>query len=251
MAYKHPVARLDDALVLAGLLRLSWPQISDGIPAWHPCCEGEDEGEDENQDAGDNDDSGESREPLPRRTNADDDRDEPDSEAERLGRLEAENQRLKREAAARERDRRKAESETKKAEDERKAQAGEWEKLANERAEKIGELEQQITDRDRKDAEREQRTTAEKVAERLNFRRPRRAYALLADELGDGIADTLADEQLTEAALKRIARAEPELVDNTRRSGAPVNGRGQRGSDPAREHNELIAGLLGGVAPNQ
>lgn len=173
------------------------------------------------------------------------------ADAQRLGRLEAENQRLKREAAAREKERRQAETARKKAEDERKAQAGEWEKLANERSERITELEQQIADRDLKDAERDQRTTAEKVADKLNFRRPRRAYALLADELGDGLADTLADEQLTEAALKRIAKAEPELVDTTRRSGAPVNGRRGAGSNPQQEHNDLIAALLGGGSPTQ
>jgi hypothetical protein len=213
------------------------PPMAGGAGEGDSADTGEDVGAENGSDAADDQVSGDS--------------DDGDSEAQRLGRLEAENQRLKREAAGREKDRRKAESDRKKAEDERKAQDGEWEKLANERADRISELEQQITDRDRKDAEREQRTTAEKVADRLNFRRPRRAYALLADELGDGLADTLADEQLTEAALKRIAKAEPELVDNTRRTGAPVNGRRGNGSTPQQDHNQFIADLLGGASPNQ
>lgn len=166
--------------------------------------------------------------------------------------LRAENQRLKREAAQREKERRAAEREAAKAEETRKAQQGEWQKLAEERAERISELEGQIAERDRRDAEREQRTTVEKVAERLNFRRPRRAFALLVDELGvEEASNTLADEQLTEAALRRLARAEPELVDNQRRSGAPVDGGGNGGKPDARQGlNRTIADLVSGRAPN-
>jgi hypothetical protein len=222
-------------------LTAQYPPIAGGAP------EGDDDGTG-GADGGDGDGSGDVAGDVAGDGSGGDGPGDDGSDAERLGRLEAENQRLKREAAARERDRRKAEADRKKAEDERKAQAGEWEKLANERAERISELEQQISERDRKDAEREQRTTAEKVADKLNFRRPRRAYALLADELSpEDLAETLANEQLTEAALKRLAREEPELVDQQRRSGAPVNGaRGTGGLTPQQRANRTIAGLLRG-----
>ncbi|HWT24543.1 MAG TPA: hypothetical protein VN213_13640 [Solirubrobacteraceae bacterium] len=174
---------------------------------------------------------------------------EPDPEpgGDEAARLRAENQRLKREAAQREKERRQAQAEAKKAEDARKAEQGEWRKLAEERAERITELEGQIAERDRRDAERDQRTRVEQAAERLNFRRPKRAYALLVDELGpDKASETLADDQLTDAALKRLARAEPELVDQTRRTGAPMNG-GRPGTqaDPAKALNQDLARLLG------
>jgi hypothetical protein len=160
--------------------------------------------------------------------------------------LRAENQRLKREAAQREKERRAAEREAAKAEETRKAQQGEWQKLAEERAQRIQELEGQIQERDRKDAEREQRSTVETVAEKLNYRRPKRAYALLIDELGVEASDTLADVQLTEAALRRLAKDMPELVDNQRRSGAPVGGRGNGGQPTAEdEGKDFILGLLG------
>jgi hypothetical protein len=160
--------------------------------------------------------------------------------------LRAENQRLKREAAAREKERRKAESEAKKAEDARKAQQGEWQKLAEERQAKITELEGQIADRDRKDAQREQRDLVKATAERLNFKRPHRAFALLVDELGDKAEETFADQQLVEAALKRLGKAEPELVDTRPRTGAPVGGNGAAGEqDPARALNQNLAWILG------
>lgn len=165
--------------------------------------------------------------------------------------LRAENQRLKREAAAREKDKRQAEKAAKDASDARAAEQGEWKKLAEERSSRIGELEGQLAERDLRDAQREQRQTVEAVADRLNFRRPKRAYALLVDELGaEKATETLADEQLTEAALKRLSKAEPELVDTTRRTGAPVNG-ARRGGEPdaSRDLNQTLASLLG-ATPN-
>ena len=162
--------------------------------------------------------------------------------------LRAENQRLKREAAEREKERRKAEAAARKAEETRKADQGQWKELAEEREREIETLKGQIQERDRRDAERDQRTTVEKTAERLNFRRPRRAFALLVDELGgnDAAADTLADEQLVEAALKRLVKDDPTLVDNQRRSGAPVGGRGNGGQpSPEQESAEFVLGLLG------
>lgn len=164
--------------------------------------------------------------------------------------LRAEVQRLRREAAEREKERRKAEREAARAEEQRKADQGEWRKLAEERAGRITELEGQLVERDRRDAEREQRTTVERVAERLLFRRPKRAWALLIDELGpEDAASTLEDEQLTEAALRRLAKDMPELVDQQRRSGAPVGGRNGGGSKPEEEHADLVFGLLG-LRPN-
>jgi alanyl-tRNA synthetase len=166
---------------------------------------------------------------------------DPDPSKDDAAVLRAENQRLKREAAQREKEKRQQEREAARLEDQRKAQQGEWQKLAEERADRITELEGQIQERDRKDAERNQRSTVEKVADRLNFRRPKRAYVLLMDELGDDALDTLADEQLTEAALKRLAKAEPELVDIQRRSGAPVGGRGNGGQPtPEQEHLDFL-----------
>lgn len=161
--------------------------------------------------------------------------------------LRAEVQRLRRKDAEREKERRKAEREAKRAEDDRKAEQGQWRQLAEEAKERVAELEAEIAERDRKEAEREQRATVTAVAERLNFRRPSRAYALLVDELGgqDEASDTLADEQLVDAALRRMAKAEPYLVDQQRRSGAPVGGR-NGGQQPAEnEHADLVFGLLG------
>lgn len=161
--------------------------------------------------------------------------------------LRAENQRLKREAAQREKEKRQQEREAAKAEETRKAQQGEWQKLAEERADRISELEGQLTERDRKDAERDQRSTVETAAEKLNYRRPKRAYALLLDELGQEASDTLADAQLTEAALRRMARDMPELVDNQRRSGAPVGGRGNGGQPTAEQEGAefILSTVLG------
>jgi hypothetical protein len=160
--------------------------------------------------------------------------------------LRAENQRLKREAAAREKERRKAEAEAKKAEDARKAEQGEWKKLAEERAEKIAELEGQIAERDRRDAQREQRDLVRATAERLNFKRPHRAFALLRDELGDKAEETFGDQQLVEAALKRLGKTEPELVDTRARTGAPVGGNGAVDEqDPAKALNQNLAWILG------
>jgi hypothetical protein len=177
---------------------------------------------------------------------------DPGSEAQRLGRLEAENQRLKREAAAREKEHRKTEAAKKKAEDDRRAQAGEWQKLAEERAGRVGELEAELADLKSSIETDKQRQSVEKTAERLNFRRPKRAFAILADELdADTLAETIGDEQLTEAALKRIARAEPELVDSARRSGAPVNGTGKSGLTPQQRANRMIAGMLSGNVPQE
>lgn len=172
---------------------------------------------------------------------------DPDPEPDDKAVLRAENQRLKREAAEREKERRKAERDAAKASDERKAEQGEWKKLAEERASRITELEGQIQERDRKDAERDQRSTVDKAAERLNFRRPRRAYALLVDELGgiETAADTLADEQLVEAALKRLVKDDQTLVDTQRRSGAPVGGRGNGPVPAEQESAEFVLGLLG------
>jgi colicin import membrane protein len=156
--------------------------------------------------------------------------------------LRSENQRLKREAAEREKERRKAEAAARKAEETRKADQGQWKELAEEREREIDALKGEITERDRKDAERDQRSTVEKVADKLNYRRPRKAYALLLDELDEEDAsNTLADEQLTEAALRRLAKDMPELVDNQRRSGAPVGGRGNGGQPtPEQEHLDFL-----------
>jgi hypothetical protein len=167
---------------------------------------------------------------------------DPDPSKDDAAVLRAENQRLKREAAEREKERRKAEATARKAEETRKADQGQWKELAEEREREIEALKGEISERDRKDAERDQRSTVEKVADKLNYRRPRKAYALLLDELGEEDAsNTLADEQLTEAALRRLAKDMPELVDNQRRSGAPVGGRGNGGQPtPEQEHLDFL-----------
>jgi hypothetical protein len=172
---------------------------------------------------------------------------EPDTDetSDEKARLRAENQRLKREAAQREKEKRQAEKAAKDAADKRAEEQGEWKRLAEERQRENQELRAQLAERDAKDIERDQRTLVQSTAERLNFRRPRRAYALLIDELGpEHAGDTLADEQLTEAALKRLAKAEPELVDNQRRSGAPVNGT-TAGQTPDQEMASFLKGLVG------
>lgn len=172
---------------------------------------------------------------------------DPDPTPDTQAQLRAENQRLKREAAEREKEKRKAEAAARKAEETRKADQGQWKELAEEREREIETLKGQITERDQRDAERDQRSTVETVAEKLNYRRPKRAFALLLDELGaDDAHDTLADEQLTEAALRRMAKDMPELVDSQRRSGAPVGGRGN-GAQPSAEEEgaDFIFGLLG------
>lgn len=165
----------------------------------------------------------------------------------RLNHESAERKRLQREAAEREKDRRKAQREAQAAEEQRRAQQGEWEQLAKERADRIAELEGQITERDRLEQERQRRSRVEDVADRLNFLRPKRVYALLRD---DGVEDEVFDsEQLLEAALRRLAKNERELVDQQRRSGAPVNGRSGSQATPQDELREIVGGLLGPPQP--
>jgi colicin import membrane protein len=183
--------------------------------------------------------------PDPKKTEPDPDPDPPEDGDSEKARLRAENRRLMREKAEREKAMRIAERKAKEAADARAAEQGEWKKLAEERADRISELESAIQERDRRDVERDQRTRVQTVAEELNFRRPRRAFAVLMDELGsDEAAETLADEELTRAALKRLAKAEPELVDNQRRSGAPVNGT-TAGQTPDQEMASFLKGLVG------
>lgn len=174
---------------------------------------------------------------------------EPSEIGKRLGKAEAENQRLKREKAEREKEMRKQQAQAKAQEDQRKAEQGEWKKLAEERADRILDLEREIKDLKDANIERDRKSLVEKVADKLNFRNPRRAYALLKEDMDEEkLSETLENEQLTEAALRRLAKDEPYLVDSTRRTGAGMNGRGGGPKDPAKAHNELVAGLLGGGA---
>ncbi len=172
---------------------------------------------------------------------------EPGSDAEVLGRLKAENSRLKREAAAREKEKRRAELEAKRRADEVKAEQGQWRELAQEREREIESLKAQIAERDQRDQQREMRARVEAVADKLNFRRPKRAYPLLIDELSQEEAEeTLGDAQLIEAALKRMVRDDATLVDSQRRSGAPVGRNGQPAASPQQGLNQLLADLAGG-----
>lgn len=176
-----------------------------------------------------------------------DDAPEPGSDAEVLGRLKAENSRLKREAAAREKEKRRAELDAKRKADEHKAEQGQWKELAQEREREVESLKAQIQERDQRDQQREMRGRVEEVAEKLNFRRPRRAYAILVDELSSEEADeTLSDATLIEAALKRMIRDDASLVDQQRRSGAPVGRNGQPAPTPQQGLTETLLNLTGG-----
>lgn len=173
----------------------------------------------------------------------------PSEIGKRLGKAEAENQRLKREQAAQAKEARKAAAAAKAQEDQRKAEQGEWKKLAEERADRVLELEGELRTLKSEIEDGKRRDTVEAIADKVGFHNPRRAYALLREDMDEEkLAETLESEQLAEAALRRLAKAEPYLVDRNRRTGAAMNGRGGGNKTPSEEHNELIASLLGGGA---
>lgn len=172
----------------------------------------------------------------------------PKEMAAELGKVRSELQRANRERNEMAKKQRKADAEAKLRDEKRREEQGQWKELAEERARENEQLRTQIAERDRRDAEREQRSRVEAIADRLQFKRPRRAYVLLRDEITEDQAfgETLEDDNLIEAALKRIARAEPEHVDQQRRSGAPGSGRGGQQATPAQGLTDTLLNLTGG-----
>jgi hypothetical protein len=162
--------------------------------------------------------------------------------------LKAELQRLKRENAEQAKKQRKADAEARARDEKRREEQGQYKELAGERAKEIEALKAQIAERDKRDAERAQRTKVTAIAEKLNYRDPNLAFPILLDTLGpEEAADTLEDDTLIEAALKRLARDREYLVDKQRRSGAPVGRNGQSGKpDPNKDLAATILALTGG-----
>ncbi len=170
----------------------------------------------------------------------------------RLGKAETELQRLRREKAEREKEMRKQSAAAKAQDEQRKAEQGEWKKLAEERADALMQATNELNDLRRRIEDDRRRGEVTKVADRLGFHNPDRAYALMREDFQDEekLAETLESEQLIDAALKRMIKSEPYLVDRNRRTGAGMpGGNGRQPADPNKAHNELIVGLLGGVGP--
>lgn len=172
---------------------------------------------------------------------------EPGSVEAQLLVLKQENQRLKREQANMAKERRKAEAEARARDEKRREEQGQYKELAEERAREIETLKAQINERDKRDAERAQRNRVTAIADKLNFRDPNLAFPVLMDTLGpEEAADTLDDDTLIEAALKRMARDREYLVDKQRRSGAPVGRNGSGGQpDPQKDLAATILALTG------
>lgn len=160
--------------------------------------------------------------------------------------LQQENARLKREQAEAAKAKRKAEADAKRAADAAKAEQGQYKTLAEERQTEIESLTARIAEMEAAAAEKEHRTSIEKAAENHGFKRPYRVYAILQDELGDQFQSTMEDPTLLNEALRKLAREEPELVDQQRRSGLPGSGQ-QRSSgskDASQQHRELVSSLF-------
>lgn len=115
--------------------------------------------------------------------------------------LEDEVNRLKREAA--ERDKKDREAEAK-----RLKEAGEHEKRADAAEARVAELEQQIADRDL-------RESVEKAAQNAGMEFPQDAAALLTEE-------EKADDRAIERGIRRLKEERPKLFGEVRRSGGDV-----------------------------
>lgn len=162
--------------------------------------------------------------------------------------VKAELQRARREVAEQAKKQRKADAEARARDEKRREEQGQYKELAEERFKEIEGLKAQISERDKRDAERAQRTKVTAIADKLNYRDPNLAFPILLDTLGpEEAADTLEDDTLIEAALKRLSRDREYLVDKQRRSGAPIGRNGQTGKpDANKDLAATILALTGG-----
>jgi hypothetical protein len=151
----------------------------------------------------------------------------------------AELNRLRKEAAARERAARTAQREKLAAE-------GKWKDIA----------EAMTTERDAAFQERDDayktlndlrmEIKVTKIAGNLGFRDPTDAARFIDDDID--LASDGAD-RVIEHNLRQVAKKKPYLVDQQRRSGAPVNG--ARGATPQEQANSWLASVLRGANPSQ
>lgn len=151
-----------------------------------------------------------------------------------LERTRAENERLKREAGQREKARRTAERAKMAAE-------GKWQDIAEEmtRERDIERQSREAADKRYNDLLLEVHVT--RIASNLNFRDPSDAARFIDDDIdldSDGAAKVI------EHTLRQVAKRKPYLVDNQRRSGAPVNGATGRALQPQEQMNGIVAQLL-------
>jgi hypothetical protein len=122
----------------------------------------------------------------------------------------AEHDALRRQAAEGQRAARRAKSDAEKRDAEKAKAEGRWEEIAKENERKAAEAEQRLQARDRADR-------VESAARRLKFKSPKVAIKFIDDDVD------LEDDQLTEAALKKVLAEYPELkVGDQRRSGTSI-----------------------------
>lgn len=140
--------------------------------------------------------------------------------------LRDENNRLKREAAERDRKDREAEQE-------RLREAGEHEERADRAEARVAELEQEIADRD-------QRDLIEKSAAAVGMEFPQDAAALLT-------ADEKKDESTVEAGLRRLKQERPKLFGEVRRSGGSIESDAQDREEERKRINDAQNGASVGA----
>lgn len=146
--------------------------------------------------------------------------------------------RLKRVAAENAKKAKDAERAAKQAAEEKAKQDGDWQKVAEEKEREAAEAADRAKQAEDSLATFERTNRVNSLASRLKFRDPTDAAKFLSVEEQD-------DERKAEAALKRLAREKPYLVDEQRRSGAAIDG-GNGAQTPEQAHQETLKQMFGG-----
>lgn len=146
--------------------------------------------------------------------------------------------RLKRIVAEKAKESKAAEAAAKKAAEEKAKKEGDWQKIAEEREREAEEARKEAAEALERVQSIERTNRVTSAASRLKFRDPTDAARFLTSEEQD-------DDKLAEAALKRLAREKPYLVDEQRRSGGDITD-STTGLTPEQEHQETLKRLLGG-----
>jgi hypothetical protein len=202
---------IDQAETLARLSAIlnarPWDEVRAGIPDWHPRMDGEEDDDADFEPIEDDDDD-----------TSNNHEEDDDDQYVRVPRSQLdEHNRLKREAAEAQKAARAAQREAKRQREREQRESGQYDELLAEKDEEVlaAAARAEAAEWQLEQFQRTNRITG--AATRLGFKDPGDAVRFLDD-------DDTEDEVSTERALKRLAREKPYLIDNQRRSGAPVNG---------------------------